>query len=51
MKTKRFVALWSIAALLLLICACAPAARPVLEAGDSEVKLRSIQSRVFDTPD
>jgi hypothetical protein len=51
MKTKRLVVLWSIAALLLLICACAPAARPVLEAGNSEVKLRSIQSRVFDTPD
>jgi hypothetical protein len=51
MKTKRLLVLWSLSASLLLICACAPTNRPVLEAGDSEVRLRSIQSRVFDTPD
>jgi hypothetical protein len=50
MKTKRFVGLGSIAALLLTVCACAPTTRPVLENKDSEVRLRSIQSRVFDTP-
>jgi hypothetical protein len=51
MKTKRFVVPGSIAALLLMVCACAPTTRPVLENKDSEVRLRSIQSRVFDTPD
>lgn len=51
MKTKRLVVLWSIAALLPLISACAPTTRPVLENKDSEVRLRLIQSRVFDTPD
>lgn len=51
MKTKRFVVPWSIAALLLLVCACAPATMPLVETTDSEVRLRSIQSRVFETPD
>jgi hypothetical protein len=51
MKTERFVASWIIAALLLLACACAPATRPLQENKDSEVRLRSIQSRVFDTSD
>ena len=51
MKTKRFVVPGSIAAFLLMVCACAPTTRPVLENKDSEVRLRSIQSRVFDTPD
>jgi hypothetical protein len=51
MKTKRFVVPGSIAAFLLMVCACAPTTRPVLENTDSEVRLRSIQSRVFDTPD
>lgn len=51
MKSKRFIAPRSIAAFLLMVCACAPTTRPVLENKDSEVRLRLIQSRVFDTPD
>lgn len=51
MKTIRFATLWGSATLLLMVCACAPSTRHVLETQESEVRLRSIQSRVFDTPD
>jgi hypothetical protein len=51
MKTIRFATLWGVGFLLLTVCACAPSARQVLETQESEVRLRSIQSRVFDTPD
>jgi hypothetical protein len=52
MKTTiRLAILWGPAVLLLMVCACAPSTRQVLEVKESEVRLRSIQSRVFDTPD
>ncbi len=51
MKTIRFATLWGSAFLLLMVCACASSTRQVLETQESEVRLRSIQSRVFDTPD
>ena len=51
MKTIRFATLWGSTILLLMVCACAPSTRQVLETQESEVRLRSIQSRVFDTPD
>lgn len=37
--------------LILMICACAARQRNILEANDSQVRLRSIQSRVFDYTD
>lgn len=51
MKTIGFATLWGSAFLLLMVCACVPSTRQVLETQESEVRLRSIQSRVFDTPD
>jgi hypothetical protein len=37
--------------LILTFCACAARQRNILEANDSQVRLRSIQSRVFDYTD
>ena len=37
--------------LLLVICACASKQKDILETTESQVRLRSIQSRVFDTND
>ncbi len=37
--------------LILIFCACAARQKNILEANDSQVKLRSIQSRVFDYTD
>jgi hypothetical protein len=34
-----------------MVCACTPSSSQVLASKESEVKLRSIQTRVFDTPD
>lgn len=46
---KRVLIPWAI--LLLLICACASKQKHILETTESQVRLRSIQSRVFDTND
>ncbi len=51
MKTLSHATLWSAALWLMMIGACAPTTRQVLEAKESEVRLRSFQSRIFDTPD
>jgi hypothetical protein len=51
MKTIRLAPLWGPAILVLMVCACTPSSSQVLASKESEVKLRSIQSRVFDTPD
>jgi hypothetical protein len=51
MKTIGSSVLWCPAVLLLMIVGCAPSTRQVLETKESEVRLRSIQSRIFDTPD
>ena len=37
--------------LILILCACAARQRNILESNDSQVRLRSIQSRVFDYSD
>ena len=37
--------------LILIFCACAARQRNILEANDSQVRLRSIQSRVYDYTD
>ncbi|MGD9056232.1 MAG: hypothetical protein PVJ41_17440 [Desulfobacterales bacterium] len=37
--------------LILIVCACAARQRNILESADSQVRLRSIQSRVFDYTD
>ena len=37
--------------LTMIICACATKQKDILQAEESQVKLRSIQSRVFDTTD
>jgi len=51
MKTMRSAILWGVAVMLLMVCACAPPTRQVLETQESEVRLRSIQSRIFETTD
>jgi hypothetical protein len=51
MKTIRSAILWGPAVILLMVCACTPPTRQVLEAKESEVRLRSIQSRLFETTD
>jgi hypothetical protein len=51
MKAKRITMLGIVGFVLLAVCACAPSARQVLESKESEVRLRSIQSRTFDTAD
>jgi hypothetical protein len=51
MKTIRSTIVWGPAVVLLMVCACAPPTRQVLEAKESEVRLRSIQSRIFETTD
>ena len=37
--------------LILIVCACAARQKNILEANDSQVRLRSIQSRVYDYTD
>lgn len=51
MKTMRSAILWGVAVMLLMVCACAPPTRQVLATQESEVRLRSIQSRIFETTD
>jgi hypothetical protein len=51
MKTMRSAILCWEAVMLLMVCACAPPTRQVLETKESEVRLRSIQSRLFETAD
>jgi len=51
MKTMHSAILWGVAVMLLMVCACAPPTRQVLETPESEVRLRSIQSRIFETTD
>jgi hypothetical protein len=51
MKTMRSAILGGVAVMLLMVCACAPPTRQVLETQESEVRLRSIQSRIFETTD
>jgi len=47
----RNVAVTSSLLLALIICSCATKQRNILQAEESQVRLRSIQSRVFDTND
>jgi hypothetical protein len=51
MKTIRSTIRWSLAVVLLAVCACTAPTRQVLETKESEVRLRSIQSRLFETAD
>jgi hypothetical protein len=51
MKTMRSAIFRGVAVMLLMVCACAPPTRQVLETQESEVRLRSIQSRIFETTD
>jgi hypothetical protein len=51
MKTIRSAILCCSAVILLMVCACTPPTRQVLETKESEVRLRSIQSRFFETTD
>lgn len=51
MKTIPSAILGGVAVMLLMVCACAPPTRQVLETQESEVRLRSIQSRIFETTD
>ncbi len=42
---------YTILVLVLLLCACATRQKNILEADDSQVRLRSIQSRIYDYTD
>lgn len=48
MKFKMF---YLMTTLVLLLAACAPSTHQVLATGESQVQLRSIQTRAFDTTD
>lgn len=48
---SRKVAVTSSLLLALIICSCAMKQRNILQADESQVRLRSMQSRVFDTND
>jgi hypothetical protein len=48
---KGYIKKITIIFLMLAVCACAAKQRNILEASESQVRLRSIQSRVFDYAD
>ena len=52
MKTiKRYVSVFAVLCLLTMLTGCATTANKAFEMKESQVKLRSIQTRVFDTTD
>jgi len=51
MAMIRYVAVISSLIVALIICSCAAKQKDILQAQESQVKLRSIQSRVYDTND
>ena len=48
---KKQVLLLSLLVVLIMLISCAPSTKQVLTTKESQVKLRSIQTRIFDTTD
>jgi len=51
MKLKSFIIITPIVLSCICFCGCGTSKKQVLAANESQVKLRSIQSRIFDTTD